>query len=112
MDLLRTFMAILAAVQKVIAYAQTLVSDKAKLAQQLADTQQELATALADDKADAEAIDSANAKAIELQKLADAETAKVAELQATVASMGKDEADAIAAIEAFVPKEEAPAVNA
>ncbi len=112
MDLLRTFMSIIAAVQKVIAYAQILVSDKAKLAQQLADTQKELAIALADDKADADAIDSANTKAEELQKLADTANGKVGELEATLASMGKDEADAIAAIDAFVPKEEVPAVSA
>lgn len=106
MDLLRTFMSIIAAVQRVIAYAQSLVSDKANLSQQLADTQKELATALANDVSDAATIAAANSKAEELQKLADTATVKVAELEATLATMGKDEADAIAAIEAFVPRQE------
>jgi hypothetical protein len=109
MDLLQTFMSIITAVQKVIAYAQTLASDKAQLSQQLANTQKELAVSLANDASDAATIAAAKAKAEELQKLADTATAKVGELETTVANLGKDDDDAIAAIEAFVPKAEVPA---
>ncbi|MBW4469306.1 MAG: hypothetical protein KME45_03480 [Stenomitos rutilans HA7619-LM2] len=57
--------------------------------QQLADVQKQLAEALADDKADEEAIDAANAKAAELQAAADAKAQEDAQLTAEIAQLSQ-----------------------
>ena len=102
-DFLETFMSILTSVQRLISYAQTVVADKATLAQQLADTQKELAAALAVEASDTVTIADAVAKAEALQKVADDNAAKVVELQQTSATGNPEVENAIASIEAFLP---------
>jgi chromosome segregation ATPase len=109
MDLLKIFMSIISSVKSLIEYAQKQGADKVKLAQDLADTQQQLATALANDKADAETIAAANAKYDELQAAANADKDKAAQLETTISKLVEDNAEAEALIAAVLPPVEVPA---
>ncbi len=111
MDLLRIFMSIISSVKALIEYTQSLGTDKAKLSQDLADTQQQLAAALANDKADAETIAAANVKYDELQATANADKDKAAQLEGTIASLVADNAEADALIAAILPKTEVPIIE-
>lgn len=111
MDLLKIFMAILSSVKALIEYTQSLGADKAKLSQELADTQQQLATALANDKADADTIAAANTKYDELQATANADKDKAVQLEGTIASLVADNAEADALIAAILPKSEVPVIE-
>jgi chromosome segregation ATPase len=104
MSLLRLFMSIITSVKALVEYAQNLGADKAKLSQELASTQQQLATALANDKADADTIAAANLKYDELQASANADKDKAAQLEGTIAGLVKDDAEAEALIAAIVPQ--------
>jgi chromosome segregation ATPase len=106
MDLLRTFMSIITSVKTLVEYAQNLGTDKAKLSQELASTQQQLAAALANDKADAETIAAATAKYDELQAAANAQADKAMQLETTIAGLVKDDAQAEALIAAILPQVE------
>jgi hypothetical protein len=77
---------------RVIAAVQKFLSDKAGLKQELAQTKEQLATALASDVADAESIAAARAEAAAAVEAAAAAIAKVSELQALAdADVAEDE---------------------
>ena len=77
---------------RVIAAVQKFLSDKASLKQELAQVKEQLATALANDVADAEFIAAARAEAAAAVEAAAAAVAKVAELQALAdADVAEDE---------------------
>lgn len=103
MDLLKLFMSILTSVKALVEYSQNLGTDKAALSQQLATTQQQLATALGNDKADADTIAAATAKYDELQATANADKQKAAQLEGTLSGLVKDNVDAEALIAAILP---------
>ena len=103
MELLKLFMSILTSVKALVEYAQNAVTGKAQLSQELADTQQQLATALSNDKADAETIAAATAKYDELQATANADKSKAAQLEGTIAGLVQNNADAEALILAILP---------
>lgn len=86
-NLLRTAMSAIDSVRKLALFAQSVQAD-------LAETKQQLADALANDAADAEAIaaaqadaDAAKAKADELQVLADADATEDSEIESLVDSV-------------------------
>jgi len=77
---------------RVIAAVQKFLSDKANLKQELAQTKEQLAVALANDAASAEAIAAAQAAAADAVGAAEAAAAKVSELQALAdADVAEDE---------------------
>jgi len=77
---------------RVIAAVQKFLSDKADLKQELAQTKEQLAVALANDVASAEAIAAAQAAAADAVGAAEAAAAKVSELQALAdADVAEDE---------------------
>jgi hypothetical protein len=87
MQLLKLFMSLNSSVQRLVKYTQTVLAENADLKNQLA-------TALANDKADAQTIadaqlaaEVANIKISELQGLADFDIAEDAELESLIGSV-------------------------
>jgi multidrug resistance efflux pump len=107
-NLLRTTMSAIDSVRKLALFAQSVQAD-------LATTKQQLADALANDAADAEAIaaaqadaDAAKAKATELQVLADADATEDSEIESLVASVLPAEPDPVDPVVDPAPVEPTP----